>query len=64
MENLINLLLFIGRFLLIMLLIGIPLLLIIIFIADKVYKRIEPKYEELRERKIKELKGKEKKEKT
>ncbi|MFN3976188.1 MAG: hypothetical protein ACK4LT_03900 [Aquificaceae bacterium] len=62
MENLLNLLVFFGKLLLIMAIIGVPLFIIIAFIADKVYKKVGPKYEEMREKRIKELedKGKEK----
>lgn len=62
MENLLNLLVFFGKLLLIMVIIGVPLFIIIAFIADKVYKKVGPKYEEMREKRIKELedKGKEK----
>ncbi|MFN4319049.1 MAG: hypothetical protein ACK4FY_01025 [Aquificaceae bacterium] len=62
MENLINLLVFFGKLLLIMVIIGVPLFIIIALIADKVYKKVGPKYEEMREKRIKELedKGKEK----
>jgi len=63
MENFINLLIFLAKLLLVMFLVGAPLLLIIIFIADKVYKKIESRYEELREKRIRELKEKEKEEK-
>ncbi|MCS7277398.1 MAG: hypothetical protein NZ531_00950 [Aquificaceae bacterium] len=66
MENLLNLLIFLGKLLLLMVVLGVPLFLIVAFVADKVYKKIEPKYEELRERRIKELEekaGKNKKEK-
>lgn len=41
-----------------MLLIGVPLILIIVFLANAVYKRISPKYEEFREKRMKELKDK------
>ncbi|MEJ5339625.1 MAG: hypothetical protein ACK42C_03745 [Aquificaceae bacterium] len=60
MENLINLFLFLGKLLLLMLLVGLPLLLIIIFIADRVYRKVGPKYEELRDKRIRELEEKEK----
>jgi|UniRef100_A0A7C2ZJ11 hypothetical protein len=63
MENFINLLIFLAKLLLVMFLVGAPLLLIIIFIADKVYKKIESRYEELREKRIRELEEKEKEEK-
>ncbi|MEJ7554020.1 MAG: hypothetical protein WKI46_07780 [Aquificaceae bacterium] len=55
MENLINLLLFLGKLLLLMVLVGLPLLLIIVFIADRVYRKVGPRYEELRDRRIREL---------
>ncbi len=55
MEILIGLFLFLGKLLLLMLLVGLPFLLIIIFIADKVYKRVGPRYEELRDKRIREL---------
>ncbi len=55
MENLILFLIFLGKLLLVMFLIGIPLLLLIIFIADKVYRKVGPKYEELRRKRIEEL---------
>lgn len=60
MENLISLLLFFGKLLLLMLLVGLPLLLIIVFISDKVYKKIGPRYEELREKRIRGLEEEEK----
>ncbi len=60
MEALVALLIFLGKLLLLMIAIGLPLLLLIVFIADKVYKRLEPKYEEWREKKIKELEKEEK----
>ncbi len=60
MENLINLLLFFGKLLLLMLLVGLPFLLIIVFVADKVYRKVGPRYEELREKRIRELDEKEK----
>lgn len=60
MENLINLLLFFRKLLLLMLLVGLPLLLIIVFISDKVYKKIGPRYEELSEKRIRELEEEEK----
>ena len=63
MENFINLLIFLAKLLLVMFLVGAPLLLIIIFIADKVYKKIESRYEELREKRIRVLEEKEKEEK-
>ncbi|MCS6957875.1 MAG: hypothetical protein RMK75_05390 [Aquificaceae bacterium] len=66
MENLLNLLIFLGKLLLLMVVLGVPLFLIVAFVADKVYKKVEPKYEELRERRIKDLEekaGKNKKEK-
>ncbi|QWK20372.1 MAG: hypothetical protein KNN13_03335 [Hydrogenobacter thermophilus] len=49
---------FLGKLLLLMLLIGVPLILIIVFLANAIYKRISPKYEELREKRMKELKDK------
>ncbi|MFN3870265.1 MAG: hypothetical protein ACK4MW_02125 [Aquificaceae bacterium] len=55
MENLINLLVFFGKLLLVMVIIGAPLFIIIAFIADKVYKKVGPKYEEMREKRIREL---------
>ncbi len=55
MEILIGLFLFLGKLLLLMILVGLPFLLIIIFIADKVYKRVGPRYEELRDKRIREL---------
>lgn len=61
MENLINLLLFLGKLLLLMVLVGLPLLLIIVFIADRVYRKVGPRYEELRDKKIRELEEEEKK---
>ncbi|QID33326.1 hypothetical protein [Pampinifervens florentissimum] len=61
MENLINLLLFLGKLLLLMVLVGLPLLLIIVFIADRVYRKVGPRYEELRDRRIRELEEEEKK---
>ncbi len=57
MENLIGLLLFFGKLLLVMFLVGVPLFLIIVFIADRVYRKVGPKYEELRDRRIRELEG-------
>lgn len=63
MESLIALLIFFAKLLLIMFLVGFPLLLIIIFISDKVYKKIAPKYEELREKRIRELTAKKDKDK-
>ncbi len=61
MENLLNLLIFLGKLLLVMVIIGAPLFIIIAFVADKVYKRVGPKYEEMREKRIKELEEKAKK---
>lgn len=58
MENFIIFLIFLGKLLLVMLLIGVPLLLLIIFIADKVYKKVGPKYEELKKKRIEELEEK------
>ncbi len=55
MEILIGLFLFLGKLLILMLLVGLPFLLIIILIADKVYKRVGPRYEELRDKRIREL---------
>lgn len=57
MEGLLVFLIFLGKFLLVMFLIGFPLLLLIVFIADKVYKKVGPKYEELRRKRIEELEG-------
>ncbi|MFN3599625.1 MAG: hypothetical protein ACK4VK_07845 [Aquificaceae bacterium] len=61
MENLLNLLIFLGKLLLIMVIIGAPLFIIIAFVADKVYKRVGSKYEEMREKRIKELEKEEEK---
>ncbi|RMH80301.1 MAG: hypothetical protein D6674_04950 [Acidobacteria bacterium] len=58
MENLISLLLFFGKLLLLMALIGVPLFVVIAFVADKVYKRVGPRYEELKEKRIRELQEK------
>lgn len=58
MENLISLLIFFGKLLLLMALIGIPLFVVIAFVADKVYKRVGPRYEEMKERRIRELQEK------
>ena len=55
MENFIIFLIFLGKLLLVMFLIGVPLLLLIVFIADKVYKKVGPKYEDLKRRRIEEL---------
>ncbi|MFN7065897.1 MAG: hypothetical protein ACK4OF_07105 [Aquificaceae bacterium] len=63
MENLTNLLIFLGKLILLMVLVGLPLFLIIVFIANKVYRKVGPKYEELREKKIKEIEEKAKEDK-
>ncbi len=55
MENLINLLLFFGKLLFLIVLVGLPFLLVIVFVADKVYRKVGPKYEDLREKRVKEL---------
>ncbi|MEN3028705.1 MAG: hypothetical protein ABDH29_05760 [Aquificaceae bacterium] len=57
MENLLNFLGFLIKLLFFMFLVGLPLLLIVVFLADRVYRKVVPKYEELRERKIRELEG-------
>jgi hypothetical protein len=46
MDELLAWLLFFGKLFLLMLLVGLPLLLIIIFLANAIYKRILPKLEE------------------
>jgi hypothetical protein len=46
MNELLAWLLFFGKLFLLMLLVGLPLLLIIIFLADAIYKRLSPKLEE------------------
>ena len=46
MAEILTWLLFFGRLLLVMLLVGLPLLLIIIFLANAIYKRLSPKLEE------------------
>jgi hypothetical protein len=46
MDELLAWLLFFGRLFLLMLLVGLPLLLIVIFVANAIYKRISPKLEE------------------
>ncbi|MDW8032685.1 MAG: hypothetical protein RMH93_03970 [Aquificaceae bacterium] len=65
MENLLNFFGFLMKLFLAILLVGLPLLLVVIFVADRVYRRVGPRYEELRERRIRELEGdnKEKKKK-
>ncbi|MCS7197025.1 MAG: hypothetical protein NZ827_07160 [Aquificaceae bacterium] len=65
MENLLNFFGFLMKLFLAILLVGLPLLLVVIFVADKVYRSVGPRYEELRERRIRELEGdnKEKKKK-
>ncbi|RMH06645.1 MAG: hypothetical protein D6699_02165 [Aquificota bacterium] len=64
MENLIALLVFFAKLLLLMFVVGFPLLLIVVFLADKIYRKVAPKYEELREKRIKELEGKKKDDKN
>jgi hypothetical protein len=46
MAELLAWLLFFGKLFLLMLLVGLPLLLIIIFLANAIYKRLSPKLEE------------------
>jgi hypothetical protein len=46
MAEILAWLLFFGKLFLLMLLVGLPLLLIIIFLANAIYKRISPKLEE------------------
>jgi hypothetical protein len=46
MNELLAWLFFFGKLFLLMLLVGLPLLLIIIFLADAIYKRLSPKLEE------------------
>lgn len=59
--ELVGLLLFLGKLLLLMLAVGLPLLLLVVFLSDKIYKKIGPKYEELREKRIRQLQREEKK---
>ncbi len=61
MDNLLALLIFFLKLLLLIAIVGVPLLLVIIFIADRVYRKVAPKYEELREKRIRELEGGEEK---
>jgi choline-glycine betaine transporter len=46
MAELLAWLLFFGKLLLLMILVGLPLLLIIIFLANALYKLLSPKLEE------------------
>ncbi len=46
MNELLAWLLFFGKLFLLMILVGLPLLLIIIFLANAIYKRLSPKLEE------------------
>lgn len=46
MDELLAWLLVLGKLFLLMLLVGFPLLLIIIFLANAIYKRLSPKLEE------------------
>lgn len=54
MDNLLAWLFFLVKLIFAMFLIGIPLLLIIVFLANALYKRVIPRYEKLKEGKIKE----------
>jgi hypothetical protein len=46
MAEILAWLLFFGKLFLVMLLVGLPLLLIIIFLANAIYRRLSPKLEE------------------
>jgi len=46
MDEILAWLLFFGRLFFVMLLVGLPLLFIIIFLANAIYKRLSPKLEE------------------
>jgi hypothetical protein len=46
MDELLAWLLFFGKLFLLMLLVGLPLLLVIIFLANALYKLLSPKLEE------------------
>ncbi|MCS7171209.1 MAG: hypothetical protein N3D14_05995 [Aquificaceae bacterium] len=60
MENLINLIVFFGKLFVFIVILGVPLFIVIAFIADKVYKKVEHKYEQAREKKIREAEKEEK----
>ncbi|WP_333785324.1 hypothetical protein [Thermocrinis sp.] len=55
MDSLLGWVLFIVKLLILLVIISIPLLLIIVFISNFLYKKIDPKYEEIRRKKMKEL---------
>ena len=55
MDSLLGWILFIVKLLILLVIISIPLLLIIVFISNFLYKKIDPKYEEIRRKKMKEL---------
>ncbi len=51
MDELLAWLLFFGKLFLVMLVISVPLLLIIVFLASTIYKRLFPKLEEWEKKK-------------
>jgi len=55
MDSLLGWVLFIVKLLILLVIISIPLLLIIVFISNFLYKKIDSKYEEIRRKKMKEL---------
>jgi len=59
MDSLIAWVVFIVKLLIVLIIISIPLLLIIIALSNFLYKKIEPKYEEMRRKRMRELGEKE-----
>ncbi|WP_029551836.1 hypothetical protein [Thermocrinis jamiesonii] len=59
MDSLIAWVVFIVKLLIVLIIISIPLLLIIVALSNFLYKKIEPKYEEMRRKRMRELGEKE-----
>ncbi|WP_448583819.1 hypothetical protein [Thermocrinis sp.] len=57
MDSLLAWVLFIVKVLIALIVIGVPFFLVVVFISNFLYKKIDPKYEEIRKKRMKELGG-------